>query len=330
MSVLQFEFQGKQYFPHYRRSTYFLDYPCETPHQCSPIETILPPGSYLLELWGAQGGNASLFNDFREGGFGGFSSGILRLNTHTKAFFYIGGSGIQDDNSTERTTGTSFNGGGSGRTDAGYRLATSGGGGTDVRLVENSIYHRVIVAGGGGGSNTAYSKCYGGHGGGETGTNATQCHIEAANSTSGTQTEGGITKYPATIMQSNGTFGYGGNAWEKGDGCGGGGGWFGGGAGSGYISAGSGGSGYIFNETNYETALSVGLKLSTKFFLEKGYMIQGNETMPSPNPYVDEEIGHRGNGAILITPLSFHFINSCFNNRKLYNLLLVNTFIFLS
>ena len=300
MNALTFSLNGKEFKPYKRRGTYYFEYPCTNPTICYPIETTLLPGIYHFELWGAQGGS----DGSHYGGRGGYSSGILRLQEHVKAFLYIGAEGTnsRDD---DRFTSYSFNGGGKGRGDS-VRNATSGGGGTDIRLLEDSLYHRIIVAGGGGGSNEAYNDCYGGSGGGEEGIAGTACDIKSRQSSPGTQEAGGKTP----VNGVNGAFGLGGNK-TGGDGCGGGGGWYGGGATEGYISAGSGGSGFIFNQSNYETAIKAKLLLPPHFFLENGFMITGNQTMPSSSPYSPNEIGHSGNGAIVITLLINGLINTC-------------------
>ena len=130
-----------------RNSTYLLKYPCSDGKTCSPYETTLPIGTYLLEAWGAQGGNT---NQGGVGGKGGYSRGILTLKKETKVFIHIGG---QPENTqgqgSEVTIYGGYNGGGSA---AETSSCNGGGGGTDFRLNENTLYHRVLVAGGGGGS----------------------------------------------------------------------------------------------------------------------------------------------------------------------------------
>ena len=255
MNSLTFLFKGETFNPTIFRSTYILDYPCATHKECYPIESNLPPAYYLLEVWGAQGGSSGDFY----GGRGGYSRGILKLFTTTKAFFYIGAEGTRTKGSN-KLTDYSFNGGGKGSGDqASKYFATSGGGGTDIRLNDDSLYNRVIVAGGGGGSTDAWDGCYGGDGGGNEGTKGKICFMGSAGN-QGTQTEPGKTKKDADST----TFGFGANK-TGGDGCGGGGGWYGGGAGSGYVTSESGGSGFIFNYENYETAIAANLLLSTKY-----------------------------------------------------------------
>lgn len=109
-------------------------------------EKNLAPGTYKLEVWGAQGGyrdyDISKYGKFidymgsKYGGKGGYSSGTLTLFRDTPAFVYTGGFG--------KTSG--FNGGGKTNTDIGI----FGGGASDIRLNSDNLYARVIVAGGGG------------------------------------------------------------------------------------------------------------------------------------------------------------------------------------
>ena len=291
MKELKFFHNGAKFDPIINRNTYILKYPCSSKTDCSSIESTLPAGQYLLETWGAQGGSMEKY----QGGRGGYSRGILNLRSNTKAFFYIGAEGVTVYSETT-FTGFAFNGGGIGRSDrSNAKSATSGGGGTDIRLVEDSVYNRVIVSGGGGGSSKAYNGCEGGNGGGTSGSIGTKCSSNATLGGPGTQTQGGYKSGHGT----GGSFWSGGNRTDW-DGCGGGGGWFGGADSHGFVTSGSGGSGFIFNSTNYANAMSANLRLPTKYFLKEGFMIQGNENMPTPTGH-NMEIGHYGDGAISIT-----------------------------
>ena len=94
-----------------RNSTYLLKYPCSSGKTCSPYETTFPIGTYLLEAWGAQGGNTNLGG---VGGKGGYSRGILTLKKETKVFIHIGGQpeNTQGDENYVTIYG-GYNGGGS-------------------------------------------------------------------------------------------------------------------------------------------------------------------------------------------------------------------------
>ena len=47
----------------------------------------LPQGSYILEVWGAQGGTGNASN---AGGYGGYAKGTLNLSTNTELYLYVG------------------------------------------------------------------------------------------------------------------------------------------------------------------------------------------------------------------------------------------------
>lgn len=83
-------------------------------------------GVYSVELYGAQGGD----NGSYIGGNGGRVTASLLFDNSQQIYINIGGKG------------TTFNGGGEGN--------TKGGGATDIRVEENIISNRVLVAGGGG------------------------------------------------------------------------------------------------------------------------------------------------------------------------------------
>ena len=100
----------------------------------------------------------------------GCTSGVLKLNKATKMFIHLGGYGLFDGSSKQRSHG-GYNGGGSGNFRSGTP-SSGGGGASDVRAEENDLFHRIIVAGGGGGGDDSYASqsndgC-GGSGGGLT------------------------------------------------------------------------------------------------------------------------------------------------------------------
>lgn len=103
----------------------------------------LPKGTYKLECWGAQGGS---YSTSYYGGKGGYSVGTLNLSSDKIIYLYSSGAGNANTSSTNTTTYLEggFNGGGKG-------IRASGGGASDIRIGQNSLYARVIVAGGGGG-----------------------------------------------------------------------------------------------------------------------------------------------------------------------------------
>ena len=163
-------------------NTYILTYPCSETNKCKNYYSYFPPGRYQISLYGASGGSSygyastALKTDHSDcinqdlvskyggntfcnklpsiGGAGGYSSGILKLLKQTKVFISIGGTGqfIKGTSSydTELRPKGGYNGGG----DGALHVDGSGGGGgaTDFRLIENDLWHRILVAGGGGGS----------------------------------------------------------------------------------------------------------------------------------------------------------------------------------
>ena len=276
MSKISFRFKGEEYEPKTSVNTFIFEYPCSTKNTCFPIEGTFIPGQYLLEVWGAQGGSF----DGYPGGKGGYSRGFLTIKSTVKAYLFIGAEGTRTSGTNEYTD-FSFNGGGIGGAGP-QNPASSGGGGTDVRIGSESIFNRVIVAGGGGGSSQAYSKCIGGAGGGENGEKGALCNNDANAGNPGTQTSG--------------IFWSGGNRTTVdscSDGCGGEHGYC-------YETSGSGGSGFVFNSTNYQNALKANLELPRRYFLKHGVMIDGLSSFPSPKS-IENETGHSGDGSIRIT-----------------------------
>lgn len=159
----------------------------------------LKPGTYTIECWGGQGGS---YNSYI-GGYGGYSKGTITLTKTTTVYVSVGGAG------SSSSTAAGFNGGGTG-----ISSGRGGGGATDVRIGQNSLYSRVIVAGGGGGAgvtSTNANPC--GCGGGEYGgdgyyNNTTGSYTTGQNRSGGSasQTAGGITWSTGTQA----TFGQGG------------------------------------------------------------------------------------------------------------------------
>ena len=223
-------------------------------------------GYYKLEVWGASGGNTILPNNSPyKGGYGGYSSGVVRLTSGSYIFINVGQKGL--DCYSDPSNRTSYNGGsggidcaatpdGTGNVHAG----AGGGGATHIALSrgtlasfdadldgiadEDEIGDILIVAGAGGG---AYYHTLGISGNGGSGGGAVACSGTSNNGitppTGGTQSTGGIGG------ASNGKFGLGG---PTGVSAGGGSGFYGGGSSGGGldaygISGAGGGSGYIGN-----------------------------------------------------------------------------------
>lgn len=254
----------------------------------------LKPGTYTIECWGGQGGTYSGYI----GGYGGYSKGTITLTKTTTVYVSVGGAG------SSSSTAAGFNGGGTG-----ISSGRGGGGATDVRIGQNSLYSRVIVAGGGGGAGVTSANanpC--GCGGGEYGgdgyyNNTTGSYTTGQNRSGGSasQTAGGITWSTGTQA----TFGQGGNA--SGYSCGGGGGgWYGGGGAydSDFDSDGrwgGGGSGYVYTSSTAKNYPN-GCLLNSTHYLTNAQTIAGDTSFTSPTGSV--ETGHTGNGFCRITNLN--------------------------
>jgi hypothetical protein len=229
---------------------YSLNYPCSSKTTCYPYESEFPPGNYSFNVYGAGGGSYISGYDSA----GGFSSGVLALKQKTRLYFYIGAKG-PCSSSSGGISDPAFGGGGSGHNHPGPTCyGCSGGGASDIRVLQNTINHRVIVAGGAGGSGyySAGSNQYmiGGKGGGSSGTKGEGYSSgNCIGGSPGTQTSAGTSYYQVGI------FGYGGNRTSA-NGAGGGGGWYGGGTGGDGCSAGGGGSGFIFTQLNSLVSLN--------------------------------------------------------------------------
>lgn len=254
----------------------------------------LKPGTYTIECWGGQGGS---YNSYI-GGYGGYSKGTITLTKATTVYISVGGAG------SSSSTAAGFNGGGTG-----ISSGRGGGGATDVRIGQNSLYSRVIVAGGGGGAGVTSANanpC--GCGGGEYGgdgyyNNTTGSYTTGQNRSGGSasQTAGGITWSTGTQA----TFGQGGNA--SGYSCGGGGGgWYGGGGAYDNDSDsdgrwGGGGSGYVYTSSTAKNYPN-GCLLNSTHYLTNAQTIAGNTSFTSPTG--SAETGHTGSGFCRITNLN--------------------------
>ena len=199
--------------------------------------TIPYTGNYKIEAWGAQGGDVSSYR----GGYGGYSTGELYLQSGQKLYINVG------SKPSSETGG--YNGGGAGTSNE-YGDGAGGGGATHVATVsgllstlENDVDSVLIVAGAGGGAtNEKYSGVYdrGGHGGGMNGSVPNEGATSYTRPTAGTQTGPGTNTDSRSAAPG---FGLGGDSmpWAGGGGAG----YYGGGGGDG--SGGAGGSGYIGN-----------------------------------------------------------------------------------
>lgn len=255
-------------------------------------------GRYKLEVWGAQGGNHSAN---AHGGYGGYSYGTINLSKGTTIYIYVGSQG-QSVNVVSTYSSYAFGGGGRSYTGSQSGVACAGGGGaSDIRISQNSLYSRVLVAGGGGGacawsSESSYSTI-GGAGGGTSGGPATTYKGSGqSNGTGGSISSPGTT---GTITALSGSFGQGGSA-SSSSGGGGGGGWYGGSAGRTNGAGGGGGSGYVYNSSTY-TYCPTGCTLNSSYYLTDAHTYLGTSSFIQPNGTT--AVGKTGNGYARITYL---------------------------
>lgn len=253
--------------------------------------TVPTSGQYKFEVWGAQGGCS--------GGAGGYSTGLVQLNSGDTLYVYVGGKGLCSSETSYSLMG-GWNGGGFAY--KGSYITGSGGGATDIRIQTNSLYSRAIVAGGGGGySNLGYFS--GGVGGGQLGGSTYDSASYAGGG--GTQVNGGIS---GCNSKGNGKFGLGGSYdsacgsfWGYPD-TGGGSGWYGGGSAA--ISSG-GGSGWVYTSTDFTNWQSGNATdaaqwlLNSSYYLSSAQTIAGNLTITNPDG--SSVTGHTGNGYARIT-----------------------------
>lgn len=280
------------------------------PYSGSAIQITLPKGTYELECWGAQGGDSARKAEGL-GGRGGYAKGTINLNTETILYLLSGGKGSA---TTEKTVqqGGGFNGGGHGTSTSTTYTSTGGGGASDIRIGQNSLYARVIVAGGGGGGyaySTKNTENYaeGGYGGGTSGSDGVN---KGSNTTSflpgkgGTQLAPGDSYYGTASADSSRSeyagFGYGANAQINASySVGGGGGWYGGG--SARRSGGGGGSGYVYNASSASSYPS-GCLLNSEYYLSDTMLLGYGSMWSSPDGTT--ESGHAGDGYVRINCIS--------------------------
>ncbi len=218
-------------------------------------------GYYLLEVWGAQGGNCTGQNKenvsyTRYGGKGGYSKGYVWLNKDEPVYVCIGSKG-GDYNEKEQGAEGGYNGGGSASKEgmSVNHIFGGGGGASHIAFTYGSLANLanyqdsiLLVAGGGGGArwqnnmdHTAARFGNGGAGGGEQGGVGQHRDMTMDSSRSDWETYQAL----AGTQISGYAFGQGESTTNAQ--AGGGGGWYGGcsGAHTPGIGSGSGGSGYI-------------------------------------------------------------------------------------
>ena len=267
-------------------------------------EFIVPvSGMYKIELWGASGGGIGTY----AGGKGAYTTGSIYLEVGEKLYVYVGQYGYNSALSKTFNQGQA-------PSVLGNKLAYSGGGATDVRLVKGewnsfiSLKSRIMVAAGGGGGEEYWANHIGGYGGALVGGNGTKSGSYNTYATGGTQTSGGL--------NGMGTYaGFGITTDNSGTATGGGGYYAGGNAphNTGTVGSGAGGSSYISGYSGcnaiaeYSTEKNIihtgqSIHYSGKKF-DNPNMIAGNASMPS---YIsgNSMVGNTGNGYAKITLIS--------------------------
>ena len=296
-----------------RRNCYLFHYPCTSQSKCTLISVTFPKGVFQIECWGASGGDRS--ENHQDGGRGGYTRGDIAFSVPTTLYLSIGANG-NDANGTY---------GGGGSISSGSLI--SGGGATDIRLVDkedfDGLKSRIMVAAAGGGAVSHGTIEQAGYGGGLIGglpglTNNTGCQPGSSQTRDpplpANQTAPSYYQSENKILA--GKFGIGGNTyWDYGGS--GAGGYYGGSAGSTpncYAFTGSGGSSFIsghehcdaiaHNSTEqniYHTGQSVHF---SHYFFTSSSMRSGDTDLPVPSlTSTENTIGHRGNGFVRITIL---------------------------
>lgn len=211
------------------------------------VQTFIAPasGTYLLEVWGAQGGK-NTFYPKSASGKGGYANGYVTLEEGESLLVHVGGAGT--NSTTDGDVGTTHRAGG--WNGGGYGIAggAGGGGATDVRRGGTTLEDRIIVAGGAGGAGFEAGFYPGGAGGGVIGGDG--IIIPAATANPGKGIFGGDLAVDTGVGQgATQTTGYslgqGSNGGHNNDTGGGGGGYYGGYGGDSPNIPGGGGSGYI-------------------------------------------------------------------------------------
>ncbi|EAY08616.1 PE-PGRS protein, putative [Trichomonas vaginalis G3] len=137
------------------QNSIILRYPCPSNNDCTYYQSILSPGIYKFEVWGADGGAGTADGYYTQHtGKGGYSIGAYIVNQTVNAYVFVGGKGENATNPSTRPAKGGYNGGGDSPQDQNFNDDAGGGGGgaTDIRIGNIDLDSRVIVAGGAGGT----------------------------------------------------------------------------------------------------------------------------------------------------------------------------------
>ena len=321
--------------------------------------TVPKNGTYKIELWGAQGGSTSVGTVNYSGGLGAYTEGIINLKEKQKLYLYVGEQGNCDteyvsDTPTNKNEdamdtweyetdgtytwpykyyrGNAVWNNGAYPSKLGDGVGCTGGGSTDIRLVNgswddfNSLKSRIMVAASGSGAKSYHYSENGISAGGLKGYDGTLNGTDGTTATGASQIIGGTRG--GGIHANNYTSGSFGKAglYEFAI-SGGGNGYYGGGPGahgSGTTGSGSSGSSFISGhngcdaikeESTEDNIIHTGQSIhySGYYFIDT-LMIDGNgykwtnqkEDYTGMPSHVDSSIvtGNTGNGSIRITLLT--------------------------
>ncbi|MBR2141420.1 MAG: hypothetical protein IJ853_03625, partial [Rickettsiales bacterium] len=228
------------------------------------VSKYVPLGtSVTLQLYGGAGGYYYGETYKEKGGNGGYATGTLKTSSSVASISIGVGSGATRTTgaaaSTAGTSPCSCNGG-SGGSPKGKNVYYGSSGGACTCAIVNST--KILIAGGGGGATRAGA---GGAGGGSSGGDGSGGGSTVGG---GTQSGRGACNYDSCSCDSNTSYGYNGQTYNKttltegGQGGGGGGGYYGGGgekgSGSKNSKSGGGGSGYAASNSYFSGSTTQG------------------------------------------------------------------------
>lgn len=167
----------------------FLQYKLSKPGKYTVSVT---PGRFKLECKGAQGGSS--FRDGNQGangGFGAYTAGTMDISGERTFYVFIGGQGGSRKNGDAKG---GYNGGGNAGSESppnsGDDGAGGGGGATDVRLGNQTLAARIMVAAGGSGASSSHVGAPGGDTSGRYFTDANILAVSAETSQSSGNEDG--------------------------------------------------------------------------------------------------------------------------------------------
>lgn len=265
-----------------------FNYPCTSHEICDRYHVYLEAGVYYIEAWGAQGGKAH--SRTVEGGKGGYTAGLMIINSSKEFELEIGASGL--DSSATKTYG----GGGKGGIKPSDGASEGGGSGGGATSMLTKSGKKVLVAGGGAGSSYYFDDIPGGDAGGLVAKPGSMVKKGTTPNMIGCGANFNVPVQQGCNNEPDSPYNY--------YISGGGGGYIPGGRwlhGSDTISSGVGGCGFLSGFGPCQ--------IVDDFTFEFGKILGGFDSFLSPT-FVTE-IGHRGNGALRISKFSDLYIKTC-------------------